>query len=110
MPLEYSKVLCNVKALCPIEGGQLPAPVVEVPGIEPALEGGFPRGPFGIEHRIPRGIAIAALHDHVLPEDSFESEAEPQRGAKARCASRTSIHSGDSRALRTPGAPSDTSP
>jgi hypothetical protein len=30
-----------------------------------------------IQHRIPRRIAIAALHDHMLAEDALEREAKP---------------------------------
>src|ERR1043166_4256979 len=59
----------------------LPAGGVEIVRREPALVGRLARRPFGIEHRKPRGVAVAALHDLVLAEQSFEGEAEALGGA-----------------------------
>ena len=38
--------------------------------------------PVCIGYRIPGGVARAALGDHVVPEDTFEHEAEPLGGAQ----------------------------
>src|SRR5574341_1602330 len=57
-----------------------PTPI-EVRRIEPPLEPRPERGPLRVEHRVPRRVPGAALHDHVLAEDAFEGEPEPDRGA-----------------------------
>src|SRR4051812_32591999 len=59
----------------------LPARIIEVFGREPALKRALAGRPLGIEHGKPGGIAAAPLDDHVLAEDAFERETEPQRGA-----------------------------
>src|SRR5919106_3832818 len=59
------------------ERDPLPAFFVEVLGRQPALHVGAHRRPFPIQHREPRGVAIAPLDDHVLPESPLISEAEP---------------------------------
>src|SRR5690349_24383997 len=61
----------------------LAAVVVEVLGRQPGLVGQADRGPFAIEDREPRGLAVAALDDHVLAEDALVGEAEAL-GGRAR--------------------------
>src|SRR6202008_1570695 len=70
-----------------VERGEAPlllALGVEVLPCKPALEGGFARRPFGIDDRIPGGVAILALHHLVLTEQALVLEAEAQRGALGR--------------------------
>src|SRR5215472_3661765 len=58
---------------------------VEIAGIEPALEGLFEGWPFAVEDREPAGVAVAALVDRGLPEQSLVAEAEAQcRGTRRR--------------------------
>src|SRR6185437_11103940 len=52
----------------------------EVPRIQPPFKLRTPRRPFRIQHRIPRGIPIPPLHDHVLPEYSLKRKPESQSG------------------------------
>src|SRR5580693_3088585 len=58
--------------------------LIEIIRRKPALVGRLARRPLAVEHRKPSRVAIAALDDHVLPENSFESEAEALRGATRR--------------------------
>ena len=57
---------------------------VEIGGIEPFLIGPFQRRPFLVDDRIPRRVAVFALHHHVLAENALEREAEPHGGALRR--------------------------
>src|SRR3972149_3981877 len=54
----------------------LTAVAVEILEAQPALEGSTAARPFTVEHRIPRGVAVAALSDHVLARNALEGEAE----------------------------------
>src|SRR5436853_7893914 len=65
----------------PRQAYPLPACRVEIFRHKPALEGRLARRPFGIEHRVPGRVAVAALDDHVLAEEALEGEAETQRSA-----------------------------
>src|SRR5580692_6895386 len=62
----------------------LPAFAFEVLRCKPALEIGFARRPFAVEHGEPGVIAVAALGDHVLAERAFVDETVAQRGAPRR--------------------------
>src|SRR5262249_52201804 len=57
----------------------LPSLRIEILRREPALEGGFARRPFAIEHRKPGIVAVAALGDQMLPERALVNEAVAQR-------------------------------
>src|SRR5690606_37233622 len=63
------------------EARPLPSFAIEICGREPAFEGSLARGPFGIEDREPRGVAVPALNHHVLAERPLETEAIALRGA-----------------------------
>ena len=61
------------------EPAALAAVRVEVPGVEPGLEGG-PRGrPFAVQQGVPGRVAARTLDDHVLARHALEGEAEPLR-------------------------------
>src|SRR3954463_11923868 len=62
----------------------LPAVVVEVRRIEPALKGRVDGRPLAVDHRVPRSVAVPALVDPRLPEDALVREAKPLRGAARR--------------------------
>ena len=49
-------------------------------GSEPALEREAHHRPLLVDHREPRRIAVAALHDHVPAEHPLEGEPQPERG------------------------------
>src|ERR1700693_1331337 len=51
---------------------------------EPRFERGSPERPFGVRHRVPRGVTVPALDHHVLPEDALKSESKPLRRAPRR--------------------------
>src|SRR5674476_163635 len=51
---------------------------------QPALEIAFTLRPFAVEHGEHDGIAIAALGDHMLTQDTLEDEAIAAR-RPARC-------------------------
>src|SRR5262249_21255415 len=55
--------------------------MVEVLRRKPGFERALARRPFGIEHRIPGGVAAASFHDHMVAEDSLEGEPVALRGA-----------------------------
>src|SRR5262249_42252185 len=57
---------------------------IEISRIEPDLIGLFQSRPFLVDDRIPRGIPVLALDDHVLAEHALEGEAEPIRGTLRR--------------------------
>ena len=57
----------------------LPPIPIEILRREPALERGFARRPFAVEHGEPGGVAAAALDDHVLAEQALIGEAEALR-------------------------------
>src|SRR4029079_8537942 len=61
------------------EPGLLPARGIEVGRVQPALECGADRRPFAIDDREPGGIAVFALHDHVLAKETFIREPEAHR-------------------------------
>ena len=56
----------------------------EIGGIEPGFVSLAQGGPFLVEDRIPGGVAVLALDDHVLAENAFELKAEPRRRALGR--------------------------
>ena len=56
---------------------------VEVGWIQPFLKRYFPAGPFFIRHRVPGGIAVPALDDHVFPEYAFKFESEAKGSTAA---------------------------
>ena len=41
--------------------------------------------PVRVQHRAPRGVAIAPLYQTILPEDPLEAEAQPHRGHLGPC-------------------------
>ena len=64
---------------------------VEVVRGQPRLERRLPRRPVTVDHREPRRVARAALHDHVLAEDALEREAEARGGAARRLVQRVAL-------------------
>src|SRR6476620_8963341 len=57
--------------------------LVEIRRVEPAPERGVERRPFLVDHRVPRGVAVAALVDARLTENTFIREPEAHgRGAR----------------------------
>ena len=56
---------------------------IEVGWIKPPGENGFQTRPFGIDDRVPCGVAIALLVDGGLPEDSFKGESQSHGSAAA---------------------------
>src|SRR5215813_8926115 len=60
------------------------AVLAEIAGPQPDFEGGFQRRPFAVDHRIPGGVAVAALIHRRLAEDAFVAIAETQSGATRR--------------------------
>src|SRR5690348_1370249 len=62
----------------------LDAVLVEVVGRKPRLQCRPPRRPLRIRDRVPRRVAVAPLHDPVLPKDPLEREAEALRGSPGR--------------------------
>src|SRR5687767_12851810 len=61
---------------------------IEIAGIEPGLISGFQRLPFVVDHREPRGVAVASFVDSGLPEHAFEAEAEARRRLARRLVQR----------------------
>src|SRR5262245_51859305 len=55
--------------------------LVEIARRQPVLDRRANGGPLAVQDRVPGGVAVAALHHHVLVEDSLEAEAEPARRA-----------------------------
>ncbi len=62
--------------------GFLPAVLIEVARREPALEACAHPVPVLVEHGVPGGIPVAALHDQMLAENALECEPEPLGGGK----------------------------
>ena len=56
--------------------GMLLEAVVEVLGREPGHEARPDRRPVAVGDRVPGGVAVAPLDDHVVAEDALEGEAE----------------------------------
>src|SRR6185295_16496792 len=54
---------------------------IKIAGREPSLDSRANGGPFAIYDRVPGGVAVAALDDHVPVEDALEAEAEAAGGA-----------------------------
>src|SRR5579859_4572255 len=54
---------------------------VEVLRLQPALEPGSNPRPLAVDDRVPGGVAIASLDDHVAAEDALEREAKPHGGS-----------------------------
>src|SRR5208337_1387311 len=69
----------------------LPSLAIEVVAPEPALEGRLASRPFAVEHREPGGVAVAALDDHVLAENTLEGEAQALRRAPRRRVERVAL-------------------
>ena len=58
---------------------------VEILGVEPSLEVLLSCGPFFIEQREPRCVAIAPFDDHDLAEGALVGKAEADGGVAGRC-------------------------
>src|SRR6185312_985917 len=63
------------------EGPALASVGVKIAGSKPGLDSRANRGPFAIHDRVPCGVAVAALDDHMPVEDALEAEAEAAGGA-----------------------------
>src|ERR1700678_3501363 len=63
----------------------LPAVLVKILRLKPALEASLPHRPFAVDDRIPGVVAVAPLRDHVLPKDSLIDKSVAQsRAARGR--------------------------
>src|SRR6056297_1267191 len=62
----------------------LQAVCIEIGGVEPCVIGRAQRGPVAVDHREPRGIAIAPFHDCGLTKDTLEHETEAPGSAARR--------------------------
>src|ERR1700687_4203332 len=69
----------------PGERRLLPAMLIKICGVKPALKIRPSHRPLRIEHGESCRVAISPLDDHVLPENPFEPEAEAQRCPPRRC-------------------------
>src|SRR5438067_700885 len=58
------------------QSGALPALPVEVARLEPGEERLAQGRPLGVDRGVPGRVAVAALVDRRLPEDSLERQAE----------------------------------
>src|SRR6185437_4034727 len=69
----------------------LAALVIEIVRLEPVLERRLARRPFAVEHRKPGRVAVAALDDPVLAENSLERKPEAFRRAARRRVERVAL-------------------
>src|SRR5262249_25943506 len=81
LPCSRLLILSSCGAVQCGEAYFLVAQRIEIVGHEPAFEIPLARRPFGIEHRKPGIVTIAALGDHVLAERAFVDETVAQCGA-----------------------------
>src|SRR5262249_56161780 len=81
LPCSRLLILSSCGAVQRGEADFLVALRIEIVGHEPTFEIPLARRPFGIEHRKPGIVTIAALGDHVLTERAFVDETVAQCGA-----------------------------
>ena len=54
----------------------LPVLVIEVPGVEPALEVVSNRGPLAVQNGVVRGVAAMSFWDDVVVKDTLKTKAK----------------------------------
>src|ERR1700730_2936414 len=69
----------------------LTALLVEVRRIEPARERPIERGPFAVDHGVPRGVTVTALVHTRLAEDALVGESEALRRRARRRVQRVAL-------------------
>src|SRR5262245_53244241 len=73
------------------ERGPLLSCSVEVRGMKPLPERAIERRPLRVDHRVPRGVAVAALVDARLAEHALVGEPEPLGGGARRGIQRVAL-------------------
>jgi hypothetical protein len=57
--------------------------VIEISRIKPSLEARTESRPLDVRDRVPRGIAIAAFRERLLPKSALAAKSEPS-GSRTR--------------------------